>query len=374
MHVGISKLFETFLEAESLKPEASLVFSLATPERLGSFLNELDPALKLDWSELSFQGHPCLRQKVVATLGYSPECCADDVLITAGANEANFLAVMQLVQPGEEMIVDVPGWPQPQILGEAAGVVVKKLPRHEASAWRFDMNELASLITPKTRLIFICNPNNPTGRVTSTEELKQVIDLARPVGAYILCDEVYRGLEWHGSETPRIACLYEKGISTGSLSKIFGMQGLRIGWMICRDNSVIRLAMALREQTSEVMNVLGEHIAGIALTPQRFHAALAKVRQNEYPNVEKLARFISETSTLTWHSPQAALIGFCRLNLPVTGDVFARRLLDAPYKTLVMSGSAYGYPQHIRLGVGGGLEANIDLGLQRMQLFLNGEY
>lgn len=371
MYVKMHKLFQTFLTAHALQPEASVVFSLATPARLGDYLSDLDPEMSLDWSDQSFQGMPSLREQVVACMGYAPECQADHVLITAGTNEANFLAIAQLVGPGDEMIVDVPGWPQPLALGEAIGAVVKRLPRYEAQGWRFEVDELASLITDKTRLIYLCNPNNPTGHVLDQETLKQVIELADRVGAYVLCDEVYRGLEWHGAETPRVASLYERGISTGSISKVFGMQGLRTGWLICRDPKVILDAMVLRENTSEIMNVMGEAIANIVLSPAHFGPTVARVRAAESQNMDFLDHFIAEMPMLSWHRPQAGLIGFCRLDLSMDADTFAQRLLDPPYRTFVMSGSVYDYPHHLRLGVGGGAAVGLDVGVARMRSLLN---
>ena len=133
MRVRIHKLFEIFLQAHAAQPESSLVHSLAQPPCLGEFLDELDPNLKLDWTGQSFRGLPALREKVIERWGYAPECDPDDVLITAGTAEANFLAISNLVGPGDEMIVDVPGWPQPLVLGEAIDAEVKKLVRDEAS-------------------------------------------------------------------------------------------------------------------------------------------------------------------------------------------------------------------------------------------------
>jgi aspartate/methionine/tyrosine aminotransferase len=371
MHVKMHKLFETFLHAHPLQPEASVVFSLATPARLGDYLEDLDPQMKLDWSDQSFQGMPSLREKVVARMGYAPVCNADHVLVTAGANEANFLAITQLVEPGDEMIVDVPGWPQPLALGEAIGAVIKPLPRYEKQAWEFNVAELADLITNKTKLIYLCNPNNPTGHVLNEETLKEVVALADKVGAYVLCDEVYRSLEWHGAETPRVANLYERGISTGSISKLFGMQGLRTGWMVCRDPKVILDAMVLRENTSEIMNIMGETIADIVLSEARFEQTVAQVRATECKNIDFLDQFIREMPMLSWHRPQAGLIGFCRMDLPIDADSFAKRLLEPPYRTFVMSGSVYHYPQHLRLGVGGGTSVGLDVGLERMKTLLN---
>ena len=152
MKVKIHKLFEYLLETTSAKPDAALGFSLSTSPRLGDFLSELDPDLPLDWSNQSFQGMTALREHVIARANLTETCTADDVLITAGTAEANFLALMQLVQPGDEIIVETPGWPQPFVLGEAIGAQIRRLYRREENEWRFDLDELAQLISERTRL------------------------------------------------------------------------------------------------------------------------------------------------------------------------------------------------------------------------------
>jgi len=371
MYVKIHKLFEIFVDALEAKPEASVVHSLAQSPRLGEFLDELDPNLLLDWSAQSFQGMPQLRERVIARWGYGPECSPDDVLITAGTAEANFLAITQLVQPGDEMIVDVPGWPQPLVLGQAIGATIKRLHRQEAQGWGLDLAQLADLITPKTRLIFICNPNNPTGHVLGQRELEQVVTLAEQVGAYVLCDEVYRAMEWDHRPTPRVATMYERGISTGSVSKVLGLQGLRTGWLICRTPPLITDALVLRENSSEIMNIMGEAITNIALGEARFAQAIAQARQAGQHNLDLLDQFIERQPGLSWQRPQAGLIGLCRLDLPISADQFAAQLLAPPYRTFVMSGTAYGYPQHLRLGVGGGKAAAFAKGLERLEQLLD---
>jgi aspartate/methionine/tyrosine aminotransferase len=370
MRVKIHKLFENFQHALEAAPEASVVHSLAASPVLGEFLEDLSPDLSLDWSSESFQGMPALREKVIERGGYAPICGTDDVLITAGTAEANFLAITQLVQPGDEIIVDVPGWPQPLVLAEAIGARLRTLPRRESAGWSFDLAALDELITDKTRLIFICNPNNPTGHLLSESELLRVIELADRVGAYVLQDEVYADLEWVDASTPRVASLYERGISTGSVSKVLGLQGLRTGWLVCRDRQVIIDAVVLREDTSEIMNIMGETIADIALREDRYQAAVDKARRAGLANLHTLDRFIQAQTALDWQRPQAGLIGFCRLDLPMDADRCAAELLAPPYRTFVMSGSAYGFPQHLRLGVGGGEAAALDRGLQRLGQFL----
>lgn len=366
MRVKIHKLFEIFLQAQAAQPRLSMVHSLAQPPCLGDFLDALDPNLRLDWSGQSFQGLPSLREKVVQRWGYAPVCVADDVLITAGTAEANFLAISNLLGPGDEMIVDVPGWPQPIVLAEAIGVTVKKLPRREASGWTFDFAELEQLISPKTKLIFICNPNNPTGQVLDEAGLLRVAEMADRVGAYVLTDEVYRAMEWDNRPTPRIATLYQRGISTGSVSKVLGLQGLRTGWMICRDRQLLFDSMVLREDTSEIMNIMGEAIADIALEEKRFAASVEKARRDAVRNLDLIDAFIQGSSELEWTRPQAGLIGFCRLHLDIDAAELSRQLMTSPYSTFVMPGSAYGFPQHLRVGAGGGESAQIAKGLAEL--------
>jgi len=370
MHVETHQLFEHFQAALARRPAASIVESLTEPPQLNEFLGALDPAMKLDWSGQSFQGLPELRDKVLLRMGIADHCTIDDALITAGTAEANFLAITQLVQPGDEMIVDVPGWPQPLVLAKAIGAHCKQLPRDEASDWAFDLDRLADLITPKTRLIFICNPNNPTGHLLGRDELKQIVDLADRVGAYVLTDEVYRGLEWGDDATPSAAALYERGISTGSVSKVLGLQGIRTGWLVCRDPSVIFDAVVLREDSSEIMNVMGEAIADIALGEDYYPGAIARARETGRRNLDLLDEFLTSRAALEWRRPAAGLIGFARLNLPMSADEFSARLLEAPYETFVMPGSAYDQPSHLRLG-GGGATARLEDGLGRLSKFLD---
>ena len=370
MKVKIHKLFELFLNGTAANPEASVLHSLAASPRLGDFIDDLDPDLCLDWSGQSFLGMPSLREKVISRLAYDKGCSIDDVLITAGTAEANFLAITQLLEAGDEIIVDVPGWPQPLVLAEALGANIKKLVRKEEKDWAFDIEELRSLVTNKTKLIFICNPNNPTGHLLEESLLNEVVNLADTVGAYVLTDEVYSGLEWVERKTPRVANLYERGISTGSVSKVLGLQGLRLGWLVCRDTQLIHDAMILREDTSEIMNIMGEAIADIALRKERYDAAISKARKDGEYNLNVLDQFISQQKSLSWCRPQAGLIGFCRLDLPCEADDFAEKLLSSPYRTFVIPGSAYGYPHHLRLGVGGGQAAELDKGLANLDKLL----
>jgi len=366
MKVKIHKLFEVLLETTKAAPEAIVGFSLSQSPVLGDFLADLDPNLSLDWNGRDFRGLPELRDHVLAQAGLTGLCDPKDVLITAGAAEANYLAVMQLVQPGDEIVIETPGWPQAEVLARAIGANVVKVTRQEADGWELPLDQLADAVTAKTKMIFLTNPNNPTGDLMDRKTLQEVVQIADRVGAWLLVDEVYAGLEWDGPRAPSVAGMYARGITTGSVSKALGLQGLRTGWLICPDAEMVMDAVILRENASEIMNIMGEVIAEVALRPARYGAAMDQARAAAQDNLAQMNAWVAAQEGLDWVSPRAGLIGLGRLPEGIDSDAFAKRLLEDPYRTFILPGSAYGQPHHIRLGVGGGTAVNLDQGLQRV--------
>lgn len=371
MKVTIHKLFDYLLETTAAEPpECFIGFSLARSPRLKDFIADLDPEMSLDWNGASFLGLPALRQRVLAQAGLTATCVPDDVLITAGAAEANYLLFRQLLTAGDAVITDTPGWPQAGVMARAIGATLIEVPRDEATGWHLDPGAIAAAITPRTRMIFLTNPNNPTGRLIPEADLCALAALADRHGIWLVVDEVYAGLEWSGPRPPSIAGLTPFAVTTGSVSKALGLQGLRTGWMICRTPLVIRDAMILRENASEIMNTLGEHIAEVALRPDRLTAALTRARTEGQATLDRLDRFVIGEPRLSWHRPEAGLIGLARVDR-MDGEKLARGLLAPPWRTFLLPGSAYGMPQHVRLGVGGGPETRLDEGLSRLGQFLS---
>lgn len=368
MKVTIHKLFDYLLETTASEPpECFIGFSLARSPRLKDFLADLDPDLSLDWNGASFLGLPALRQRVLDQAGLAGS--ADNVLITAGAAEANYLLFRQLLQAGDEVITDAPGWPQVAVMARAIGATLREVPRDEANHWHLDPAAIAAAVTHRTRMIFLTNPNNPTGTLIPSEDLQAIARIAETRGLWLIVDEVYAGLEWSAPRPPSIAGITPRGITTGSVSKALGLQGLRTGWIIARDPSVIRDAMILRENSSEIMNTLGEHIAEVALRPARLAAALGTARNEAIATLATLDTFVTDAPRLSWQKPQAGLIGLARLDR-IDSETLARRLLAPPYRTFLLPGSAYGLPNHIRLGVGGGPETRLNEGLSRLSALL----
>ncbi|MEZ5778047.1 MAG: aminotransferase class I/II-fold pyridoxal phosphate-dependent enzyme [Paracoccaceae bacterium] len=370
MKVKIHKLFQYLLETTEAAPEAIVGFSLSRSPRLAEYLADLDPEMPLDWNLRSFRGLPELREAVIRQAGLAGICTPDDVLITAGAAEANYLAIMQLVQPGDRMVIETPGWPQAAVLGRAIGADLTVVERREDEGWQLPLDRLARAVTPGTRLIFLSNPNNPTGAHLGIDALNEIVAIADRAGAWLIVDEVYAGLEWTSPRAPSVAGLYARGITTGSVSKALGLQGLRTGWLICPDREMVMDAVILRENSSEIMNVMGEVIAEIALRPDRLAAALGRARAEGRANLEALDGFVTAEPRLSWVRPEAGLIGLARLHDGIDAEDFARRLLAPPYRTFLVPGTAYDQPAHIRLGVGGGADVRLDDGLARLARLL----
>ncbi len=368
MEVKINKLYEIFLYAQEVGFDVAIVNSLRTSPRLKDFLEDLDPELPLDWSAQSYYGMPTLRKRVVETQGY--KVSEDHVLITAGTNEANFLVMMQTVDPGDEVIVDSPSWPQPYEVCRAIGAKVNVIKRRESLSWGLDLDELRRMVTPKTKLIFVCSPNNPTGAVFSEEEMRAICDIARENGSILLSDEVYRGLEWDDRRSPAAVNYYEKAVSASSVSKGLGLQGIRTGWMATQDKQLLEKCLILREDASEVMNVLGEYIALAALKPGKYERLLGEAKEQGRRGWSIVEDWIAKSKIFHWVKPKAGFLSFIRYDLDIPSEDFCKRLLAPPYRTFIMPGIAYGFEKHIRLGVGGANIQQIREGLKRIDQFV----
>jgi aspartate/methionine/tyrosine aminotransferase len=371
MKVKIHTLFQYLLETVDAAPEAIVGFSLSGSPVLGDYLDDLDPNQSLDWNNRDFRGLPELRTHVLKQAGLDGICAPKDVLITAGAAEANYLSVMQLLQPGDEIVIETPGWPQAEVLAKAIGAKVVKVTRQESEGWHLPLDRVANAVTDKTKMIFVTNPNNPTGDLLSADEMHELVQMADRVGAWLLVDEVYAGLEWGGQRAPSVAGMYARGITTGSVSKALGLQGLRTGWLICTDPDLVMDAVVLRENSSEIMNIMGEVIAEIALRPERYAVSMEKARREGAANLAQMNYWVDAQERLSWVSPRAGLIGLARLPDGIDSDAFAKALLAEPYRTFLLPGSAYDQPGHIRLGVGGGAAVNLQKGLDRVAHALN---
>ena len=217
-----------------------------------------------------------------------PGATASNVLVTTGCAEANFLITWSLLEPGDEAAFMVPNYMQVGLLAASFGANVHELRLREDLQWSFDADDLRRLVNKRTKLIAICNPNNPTGAVMSEAAMKAVCDCAAEVGAWILADEVYRGAELAGELTPTFWGCYERVLCTAGLSKAYSLPGLRTGWVVGPADFVDKL-WSYHDYTSIGISKLSDRLAAAALatdTRLRIRERVQRVLNENYPVVQ----------------------------------------------------------------------------------------
>ncbi len=275
----------------------------------------------------------------------------DEVLVTTGAIEANFLLFNVLLEPGDHVVVVDPAYQQLQSVPKAIGCDVSSWRLRPETGFRYDVDELERLVTPRTRLIVINTPHNPTGAVLSPEELQRVYDIAEARGAWLLSDEAYRWLELPGR--PPLAGpardLGSRGISVGTLSKPFGLPGLRVGWLVAPADVVAR-CWGQRDYISLSPGKLSDYLATIALRERE--RIFARARAIAARNLATVERWIREREgLLDWTPPRGGLLGLLRYHLDVPSLELANRLAEEA-SVMLAPGSAFGFEQHLRIGLG----------------------
>ncbi len=273
----------------------------------------------------------------------------DEVMETQGAISANFLLQHALVDAGDEVVSVIPTYQQLYSIPESIGATVRLIPLNRENNYLPDLDLLRKSVNHKTKVINLNNPNNPSGSVLDTATLKEIVNIARSVGAYVVCDEVYRGLTHDGSEMTSIVDLYDKGISVGSMSKVFSMSGLRTGWIVAHDPEVNKLCHRHRDYSVITCGVVHDILAGVVL--KHANQILDRNRVIVNKNLQILEEWVdAHSDCLTMFKPTAgttALVYF--KDLPVDGWEFCQTLID-DYQTLLTPGECFETPNSVRVG------------------------
>ncbi len=292
-------------------------------------------------------GSPRLRQAIAGLYqAMSPE----RVTITNGAIGANALTMLTLVEPGDRVISVLPTYQQHYSIPESIGAQVDILQLREENGWLPDLDELRGLVKKaggKVRLININNPNNPTGSVMEEPMLREIAGIAREAGAWLLCDEVYRGLCHQGDPyTASVADLYEKGISTGSMSKVYSLAGLRLGWIAGPRELTERLE---RQRDYHIISVgrLDDLLASVALESREAISArnLGICREGG----RLLAEFVAGEPHISYVKPKGGTTAFLRYDLPMESAELCRRLQEET-GVMLLPGSALDMEGYLRIG------------------------
>ncbi|MXN48898.1 aminotransferase [Shinella kummerowiae] len=298
--------------------------------------------------------------------GMYEEQASDNVVVTHGAIGANALVHETLVEPGDRVISVLPTYQQHYSIPESFGADVQILKLAEEHGFLPDLAELRRLATPGTRLICLNNPNNPTGALMDRDFLLEVVGIARACGAWILCDEVYRGTDQHGNGiTASIADLYEKGISTGSMSKTYSLAGLRLGWIV-GPKDLLHAVSIHRDYNTISVGMLDDHFAAIAL--ENRDKILARSHAITRTNLAILAEWVDGEPLISWVKPKSGTTALLKYDLPITSEAFCIRLLERT-GVMLTPGIAMDMEGYLRIGYTNG-EDVLRAGLQRISAFL----
>ncbi|KAI9640374.1 hypothetical protein NHQ30_011119 [Ciborinia camelliae] len=310
------------------------------------------------------RGSPALRERLASL--YSARTASalspESIILTRGAIEANFLLLYTLIGPGDHVVCVHPTYQQLYSVPQSLGAEVSLWKLHKGKKFIPDVEELKGLVKDNTKMIIINNPNNPTGATIPKSVLQGVTDFAKENNIIILSDEVYRPL-FHGisvadPEFPpsMISMPYEKIIVTGSLSKAYSLAGIRVGWIACKDNSIIEAIAEARDYTTISVSQLDDQVASYAMNASVIHALLARNIKLAKTNVALLEAFVNEHGeNLSWVKPTGGTTAFIRVEkkgVPVEDVQFC---VDVMEKTKVMflpGSKCFGaeYKGYVRIG------------------------
>ena len=290
----------------------------------------------------------------------------ENVLVTHGTIGANSLVHQALVSRGDKVISVIPTYQQHYSIPDSIGADIQLLRLCPENGFLPDLDELRAMATPGTRLIAINNPNNPTGSLMNRAMLEEIAGIARDAGAWLLCDEVYRGTDQEGSgSTASIADLYERGISTAGMSKAYSLAGLRVGWL-AGPEEVVEQVMIHRDYNTISVGMLNDHFAAIAL--ENHEAILGRSQKITRENLAILAEWIEAEPLISWVRPRSGTTALLKYELDLPSREFCIRLLE---ETGVMftPGSAMYMEGYVRVGYANS-SAVLKAGLERVSEFL----
>jgi aspartate/methionine/tyrosine aminotransferase len=290
-----------------------------------------------------------LRENIAALY---PGATPDNVLVTVGCAEANFITLQTLLAPGDEMVMMLPNYMQIWGIGHNYGYRVKAFHLQEEAGWAPDLDELNETINENTKLVAVCNPNNPTGRILSEDEMDAIVAAAERVGAWLLADEVYSGAErLTDVQTPSFWGRYDRVLAMNSLSKAYGLPGLRTGWVVAPADTVDDI-WARHEYTTISITMLANKLAALALSPEVRPRLIQRTRdyiRRGFPVLDGWME--SHEGVFELVPPQAAAIAFARYHLDVNSGELVERLMREK-SVLIVPGDHFGMDHYLRISYG----------------------
>lgn len=322
-----------------------------TGEDKTEFLNRLC-ARRLSYGDI--EGLPEFRKGVC---GLYKTLNIENIVPTHGASGANHHVFYSLISPGDRVVSIIPTYQQLYSIPESYGADVQILHLSKENNYLPDLEKLRRLVKPKTKMICINNPNNPTGALMSEQILREIVEIARSADAWILCDEVYRHLSQEDGWCPSIVDLYEKGISVSSMSKVFSLAGLRLGWIATHDMSVVKSCLSHRDYNLVSCGVFDEMLAAEALKHR--DKLLERSRKIVRENLQILDDWVGSEPHVSYVKPKAGTTALVYYDLDISSYEFCEEM----YKktgAFVTPGDCFEVPHSMRIGYAYGKQDLID--------------
>src|SRR3984885_4441940 len=281
-----------------------------------------------------------------------PGATMENVLVTSGGSEANYVSTWGLIEPGDEVVFMMPNYMQIAGLARGFGATVKPLWLRESLDWGINVDDLPRLVTAKTKIIAICNPSNPTGAVLREDMRAAILAAAEKVGAWVISDEVYRGAEFDGEMTATMWGGYERVLVTAGLSKAYSLPGLRTGWVVGPAEMIEKL-WSYHDYTSISPSMLTDRLASAALEPARRAWILNRTRETLLRNYPALQAWLeSRADSFSHVPPKAGAIAWAGLRRGQNSAQMAEQLREKK-SVLLVAGEQLGMESFVRFGFGG---------------------
>ena len=292
----------------------------------------------------------------------------EEIITTHGAAGANHLALYSLVEPGDAVVSVMPTYQQLYSIPESYGAKVRILKLKKEENFLPNLDRLRTLVNEKTKIICINNPNNPTGALIPEETLRGIVEIARGVGAYVLCDEVYRFLTQEDGYPESIADLYEKGITVGSMSKVFSLAGLRLGWIATRSKEAMREILLHRDYDTISCGMIDEALAAIALEAKE--AIIGRNRGIVKENLAVLDAWVAKEPRFSYVKPQCGTTALLYCDVDMPSEEFCSKLL-AETGAFLTPGSCFDEEHCFRIGYACN-KRELEEGLAKLSEFVKG--
>ncbi len=321
---------ETHFSRWEFKARYHMTASDAETMRMSDLLALADERDREAWENLTLGytetwGKPVLRETIASTY---QGLTSDDILCFAGAEEGLYCAMLALLGHDDHAIITVPNYQSMETLPVSLCRQVSGVPLRAENNWALDIEDVKKALRPNTRLIAVNFPNNPTGTIADQKTFAALVELCKERNIHLFSDEVYRGLERDSAkQLPQAAELFDKGISLNVMSKAYGLPGLRIGWIACRDHELLARMEKMKHYLSISNSAPSEILAVIALKTR--DQIINRNRTLCSENLQLLGAFFDEYSYLyQWQAPDGGCVGFARYLGKDGADEHCRQLVE----------------------------------------------